>query len=395
MKKMFLAALLLLAVPAMVQAQNPYALFSAVCPSGQTLYYGVDPNGRGANVTWPNHENGDFWAGHTKPSGRVVIPDTVTWVYNDVTHVLPVYSVSQNCFNGCTGITTVVFPETIIAFEPNAFAGCSSLDSIFMPQVPPELFSGQPIGMSENGAFYIPCGTYQAYFDARYYTIHTGAGGVPCLEPEAEGVSLTLLADDPEHGFPQIVTHGVNNYVRCDSIAVIYAEESWHYRFDHWSNGSTKICDTLYVDHDMTLTAYYAPREYTVTLTVNYEERGTTSGSGTYTYLDTAELRAIANDGYHFLRWNDNNTDNPRLFVVEDDANFMAIFAEGAGIEDIDAGNVRVFANGNNIVVEGADGMRVDVFSVDGRRVNNGNLPKGVYLVKVGNLPVRKVVVTQ
>ena len=145
----------------------------------------------------------------------------------------------------------------------------------------------------------------------------------------------------------------------------------------------------------MTLTAYYAPREYTVTLTVNYEERGTTSGSGTYTYLDTAELRAIANDGYHFLRWNDNNTDNPRLFVVEDDANFMAIFAEGAGIEDIDAGNVRVFANGNNIVVEGADGMRVDVFSVDGRRVNNGNLPKGVYLVKVGNLPVRKVVVTQ
>lgn len=394
MKKLFFAAMLLVA-PIMLLAQNPYAYFSAVCPSGQTLYYGVDPNGRGANVTWPNFADGDYWAGYTKPSGDVVIPDSVTWEYDDSSYVFPVYSVSQNCFNGCTGITSVVFPETVIAFEPSAFTGCTSLDSIFMPQVPPELFAGQPTGMSSNAAFYIPCGTYQAYYDAHYNQITTGQIFVPCYEPEAEDLTLTLLSNNPEYGEPTIITKGVNNYVRCDSIAVIYADEAWHYTFDHWSNGSTQICDTLYLDRDSTLTAYFVPSEYTLTVRANSDSRGTATGSGVYTYLDTAELRATAYDGYHFVRWNDNNTENPRLYVVTDDAEIIAYFEEGAGIEDIDASNVRVFARGNRIVVEGGDGMNVDIYSVDGRRVSNGNLPTGVYLVKVGNLPIRKVLVTK
>lgn len=396
MKKIYVTTLLLLLAPAMAMAQNPYALISCACPSGQILYYGVDPNGRGASLTWPNYENGDYWAGYTKPTGRVIIPDSVTWVYNDSTHILPVYSVSQNCFNGCSGITSVVFPETIIAFEPNAFAGCSSLDSIFMPQVPPELFSGQPIGMSPNAAFYIPCGTWQAYHDAHYYTIHTGNSHPPCLEPEAEDITLTLLPEDEEKGEARNNTPGVRDYVRCDSIVVIYAQGYHPYQFDHWSNGHTQNPDTLYLTESTTITAYFRFSDFQITGLSVPTEGGTILGTGTYTYLDTIVVTAQPNAGYHFLRWYDYSTENPRTHVVEDAYQFVAYFEEGeVSINDVIPNDVNVFANGNRIVVTGADGMRVQVFSVDGRCVNNENLHKGVYVVKVGDMPARKVVITK
>lgn len=396
MKKLYLTILLLLLAPAMVIAQNPYASISSVCPSGQTLYYSIDPNGRGASLTWPNYEDGDYWAGYDKPTGRVIIPDTVTWIYNDSTHILPVYGVLQNCFNGCSGITTVVFPETITAFEPSAFTGCTSLDSIFMPQVPPEVFAGQPIGMSTNAAFYIPCGTWQAYHDARYYTIHTGHSYPPCLEPEAEGITLTLLSEDEEKGEVQIITHGVRDYVRCDSIAVIYARNSYTYQFDHWSNGHTQNPDTLHLSENATITAYFRYADFQIMGMAIPTEGGTILGTGTYTYLDTIVVTAQPNAGYHFLRWYDYSTENPRTYVVEENHEFIAYFEEGdVSINDIEPNDVNVFANGNRIVVTGADGMRVQVFSVDGRCVNNENLHKGVYVVKVGDMPARKVVITK
>ena len=392
MKKLLFAALSLLLAQTSVLADNPNAYFSAVCPSGQTLFYSIDANGRGASVTWPNFEDGDYWAGYTKPSGRIVIPDSVTWVYEGVAHTYPVYCVGQNCFNGCTGITTVVFPETIIAFEPSAFAGCTSMDSIIMPQVPPEVFAGQPIGMSDSAAFYIPCGTWQAYYDAHYNQIHTSTSYPPCLEPEAD-VTLTHLPDNPEQGDNFFITPGVRDYVRCDSVAMIYAQANYPYQFDHWSNGSTKIADTLIVTHDMTLTAFFRLADYEITAVVMPEGTGTVSGTGTYTYNETAILTANPAEGYHFARWEDYSTDNPREYLVDGDRQVIAYFAEGVGINDVDESLLRIFVDGNRIVVEGAEGKEVRIYSADGKQMKNDNLPTGVYLVQVGTLPAYKVMV--
>lgn len=410
MKRLLLSAVALLMVQATLCAQNPYAYFSHVCPSGQTLYYSLDANGRGASVTWPNFSDGDYWSGYEKPTGHVVIPDTVSWTYEEagvgmVTHYYPVYGVLQNCFNGCTGITTVVFPETVTAFEPNAFAGCTSLDSIFMPQVPPELFAGQPIGMSENAAFYIPCGTWQDYFDAHYNTIHTGSAHPPCLEPEAEGVSLTLLSDNEEMGSAEFYTPGVVDYVRCDSVAMIYANPQYHYEFDHWSNGSTKVQDTLFITTDSVLTAYFTIGHHTIQVESRDEEKGTVEGGGSFLYLDTVEIRAVPRAGYHFDCWHDGNTDNPRTVLVDRDYYFMAYFAEGGvGIGDVDAGGVRVYADGQRIVVEGSEGMPVSLYDAAGRLIVTQGATgaeqlrfavpsSGAYMVRVGDLPARRVVV--
>lgn len=57
------------------------------------------------------------------------------------------------------------------------------------------------------------------------------------------------------------------------------------------------------------------------------QEQGTVSGAGEYLYLDTISLAANANYGYHFVQWNDGNTDNPRTIVLTQDTTFTAEFA--------------------------------------------------------------------
>lgn len=52
-----------------------------------------------------------------------------------------------------------------------------------------------------------------------------------------------------------------------------------------------------------------------------------------------------------------------------------------------------VYVRGGSIVVEGAEGETVQVFDIMGHLVHNSSLDAGVYLVKVGSHPARKVVV--
>ncbi len=63
------------------------------------------------------------------------------------------------------------------------------------------------------------------------------------------------------------------------------------------------------------------------------------------------------------------------------------------GVSGIESSGVRVYAGEGRIVVEGAEGMEVKVYDAKGCLVDNRNLPTGVYMVKVGDQPTRRVVV--
>ena len=65
---------------------------------------------------------------------------------------------------------------------------------------------------------------------------------------------------------------------------------------------------------------------YTITATSADETMGTVTGGGTYEEGATATLTATANAGYHFVQWNDGNTDNPRTITVTEDATYTATF---------------------------------------------------------------------
>ena len=97
--------------------------FSAVAPSGQTLYYNI-VNG-GAMVTRPSAT----WWTYTKPTGALVIPGSVYYsgaVYN-------VTSIGNDAFSNCSGLTSVTIPNSVTSIGERAFSICSGLISITIP----------------------------------------------------------------------------------------------------------------------------------------------------------------------------------------------------------------------------------------------------------------------
>ena len=63
------------------------------------------------------------------------------------------------------------------------------------------------------------------------------------------------------------------------------------------------------------------------------------------------------------------------------------------GMDEVEADGVRITSQRGSIVVEGAEGREVRVYDMLGRPVGDHALPAGIYMVRVGNLPTRKVAV--
>lgn len=172
------------------------------------------------------------------------------------------------------------------------------------------------------------------------------------------------------------------------------------YTFAGWSNGVNVNPYTFAVLSDVELTALFVAegeQTYTVTVVSDDPTMGTVSGGGQALDGGTVTIRAVGNPGYHFLRWNDNNTDSVRTVEVHGNVTYTAYFASNSteAIDDVNGSNIKVYAIDGRIVVEGRENRPVWVLDMYGRVVDNGRLPSGVYLVKVGNHPARKVVVVR
>lgn len=118
-------AVLMMAL-AMPKVANAYD-FSAVSPSGDTLYYSI--NGNSATVVTPGYGNSGYWHGHTKPTGNLIIPELVS--YMGMT--LPVTSIGEEAFMYCQDITSVLIPRTVTSIGWYAFCMCNNLASVILP----------------------------------------------------------------------------------------------------------------------------------------------------------------------------------------------------------------------------------------------------------------------
>ena len=70
------------------------------------------------------------------------------------------------------------------------------------------------------------------------------------------------------------------------------------------------------------------PLLFKVDVATNDESQGTVTGGGWYEDGTEITLTATANEGFKFVRWDDDVTDNPRLLTVDDDMTLTAIFAD-------------------------------------------------------------------
>ena len=99
------------------------------------------------------------------------------------------------------------------------------------------------------------------------------------------------------------------------------------YRFVQWDDGNTDNPRVFNATTDVTLVATLeAIPEYAVTLTVNNSNLGSTSGSGNYLEGSTATISATPVLHCRFVKWDDDNTDNPRTLTVNAAVTLEAIF---------------------------------------------------------------------
>lgn len=114
-----LVGMLLATLPLMAQWN-----FSAVSPSGHTLYY-YQTNSHEATLV---SQNGGYTNSYDNLTGRVVVPSKVLFGRDSLT----VTQVSIWTFAGCSGLTSVVFPPTLSVMSRSCLFNCQALRSVYI-----------------------------------------------------------------------------------------------------------------------------------------------------------------------------------------------------------------------------------------------------------------------
>ena len=152
--------------------------FSAVCETGQTLYYLItDEEQKTVKVTYPNQyfpPVGFFWEGYEKPQGNMILPSTVTYqsetytvtAIDDAafyecegltgTLVIPgsMTDIGENAFQACTGLNEIELQEGVTTIWHSAFYSCSGITSVSFPNTLATIFHYAFVGCSSMNSLH-------------------------------------------------------------------------------------------------------------------------------------------------------------------------------------------------------------------------------------------------
>ena len=228
--------------------------------------------------------------------------------------------------------------------------------------------------------------------DTTYVTIHDTV-------TVTQHDTLTLTLYDTTYVAVHDTTY-VDNYIYDTTYLTEYVYDTI-FAYDTIIVGETHdtivVRDTIIVQQEV--------EYYNLEITCN-PSQGIPVGSGHYCDSTIVEIAAIPISGYHFIRWDDGNTENPRHVQVNEDLQIEALFEEDqVGITNIEAIDYSITTERGVVTIEGAQGQRVRIFDSVGRllktetevqEVHNFQMPaSGVYLVQVGEAPAQKVVVVK
>ena len=239
------------------------------------IYYNFDIAKKVATVTYNGSD--EPW-NNPSYSGDVVIPATVN--YEGMT--FEVLTIGQYAFFLAYEVTSVSIPEGVVRIETEAFADCG-FKEITLPT---------SIQSIDNHAF------------------NYGMGIIN---------HITLLATTPPTVGDMAFGYTYSEYdemtctihIPCGTLETYLAGEGW-------TPLSTQ--DGLYIKEP--------DPENTLTVATTNDQHGAAHiVQSNACDDDNAIIEAVANYGYHFVQWNDGNTDNPRNIVVTEDITYTAEFA--------------------------------------------------------------------
>ena len=414
-RKVFLsmmAAVVLAGTVQTAQAQN--ADFWAVNVNGDTLYYTIIGNNE---VSVSSTDDLD-WR-RLQLSGTLVIPSTVT--HEEITYTVTTigsfgecnYSaldipntvtvLGQGCFSQCTTLTAVTLPSSVVEIQQMAFHGCIALTSATIPNSVNIIGDGAFGGDTALRSVTLPDSTTMVG-DAPF-------GACKLTQPLYNSTHFMYMPQDysGEYTIPdgiQAVCGGVFEF--CIGLTGIHFPASVETigRCAFW--GCTGLTSVVLPSHLLAVPEnmfWGCTALRSVDITSNTLMRiggGAFSGATALTRVTIKTALPPAVNSISLLigditfdtlivpcgtrqayldadYWNE-------IPVIEEDCN---------GIEDVDMDDIRVWSDNGRIHVDGADGAPVNVFNMVGHKVRNEALSTGVYMIKIGNHPARKVVVTR
>ena len=122
MKKQFLLFLVLMLLPIVASAHN----IEVKNADGVTIYYNYINDGTELAVTFRGSSYGSY---SDEYQGNVVIPEEVTYM----NRTRKVTSIGSSAFGGCTGLTSVMIPNSVTSIGSSAFGSCTGLTSVIIP----------------------------------------------------------------------------------------------------------------------------------------------------------------------------------------------------------------------------------------------------------------------
>lgn len=143
--------------------------------------------------------------------------------------------------------------------------------------------------------------------------------------------TITATANPSDGG----TVSGAGNY-NYGASCTLTATAATGYTFTNWTeNGSVVSSDANYtftVEDNRSLVANFTAITYTITVSANPSNSGTTSGGGPYNHGQSCTVIATSADGYTFMNWTENgnvvSTDANYTFVVTSNRSLVANFEE-------------------------------------------------------------------
>ena len=258
--------------------------------------------------------------------------------------------IGENAFHGRTKLSSITIPDKCTKIGTGAFAFCSNLSTISLGKgitsIGTYTFNACPyintINIYATTPPVIAKDVFYNISDLMAVTLKVRSKAldayksatvwkdmyVQAMENDVRTFTLSVSSADESKG---TTTQG--GAYDEDSEILIYAAAKSGYKFSKWNDGSTDNPRTVKMIGNLSFVAQFEPfipvPTYTITANAKAIE-GTAVGSGIYEAGTQATLAGVGNTGYHFVKWADGNTTNPRQVTVTADASYTAQFEKDA-----------------------------------------------------------------
>lgn len=256
----------------------------------------------------------------------------------------------NDTFRDCNALQEVYIGNNVSHMPSYLFAACSQLPDIYFISSTPPTLGVNVFPGNRNVVAHVPCNSLSNYMSVLVNRDNATFSFV-CFQL----FDVSIISNDS--------TRGIGYYVPITNTTfAIFATSNYGYHFDHWSTGSTANPDTVILTGDTTIAAYFSPNQYALHVLSADSTLGSVNGNGLYDYLDTVSISATPVTHYHFLRWNDGNTMNPRIITITNDINYTAIFAIDTHSVSLQVDSIiHGFCNGNGNYVYGTAATAVAI----------------------------------